>query len=85
MKKSTYIICLAGQFHALATDLFMETITDPETGASRSGIRTVADRNAAILAITRPHSWREALALAKAAGNYIGQLYPEEHHIHEAV
>ena len=85
MKDHTFIICLQGQFHALAADLFMETITDPETGASRSGIRTVADRNAAILAITRPHSWREALSLARSAGVYIGQLYPEEQHIHEAV
>jgi hypothetical protein len=74
MKRSTYIICLAGHYHALAADLFLETVQDLETGAIRSGIRSCDDRNRAIMAITRPLSWRSALDLAQRSGNYVGQL-----------
>lgn len=79
--KSTYIICLCGRFHALAADLFLENIQDLESGKTRSGIRTAEDRDRAILEITRPLSWRDALDLARRSGKYIGQLIPADNHI----
>lgn len=73
-KLSTYTICIDGQYYAVGANLFMDKITSLETGRTRSGIRTAEDRDRAIMGLASPSSWREAIALARSAGNYIGQL-----------
>lgn len=83
MKTSTYIVRIDGRYHAFGTDPLMDTIKDLETGRTRSGIRTIEDRDKAVKELTRPMYWDDARALAKASGNYIGQLYPGTFHIQE--
>ena len=77
-KLSTYTICIDGQYYAVGANLFMDKITSLETGRTRSGIRTAEDRDRAILGLASPSSWREAIALARSAGNYIGELIPTD-------
>lgn len=78
---STYTIYLAGAFYAIGSDLLMETLTSLETGRTRSGIRTVSDRNQAILDLASPLPWRAAYDLARRSGEYIGQLFTEDAHV----
>ena len=75
MKRSTYIIYLRGTWYALAMDMFCTVVESIDGRAVVDNVRTVADRNAAIISACAPlPSWRDAYNVARSAGNYIGQL-----------
>ena len=80
---STYTICLDGRFYACGMDLLCSVVYSLETREQIDNIRTVTDRNAAIMALCSPLACRDAIKLARRSGNYSGQLYSYEKHITE--
>ncbi len=81
MKLSTYTIVLDGRHYAAGMDFFGEKVFSIETGKHVDGVRTAAERDAAIMAVCQPREgWRDAYNAARAAGNYIGQLIPDDMH-----
>ena len=74
----TYTIYLDGHHYALGMDLFCSTVFSLEDNKHVSDVRTVADRNAAIRAICKPHTFDAAYNLARSNRCYGGSLYNGE-------
>lgn len=77
---NTYIILLDGQYRAVGMDMTGTVVYSLDTSACHPGVRSVYDRNDAIRAVSRPHTWRDAIDIATRSGHYIGQLYAGAHH-----
>ena len=78
---STYTIVLQGKAYAVGMNLLCDTVYAVDGSGQVDNIRTVADRNAAIMAVCQSFdSWRAAYNAARAAGNYIGMLFSYEQH-----
>ncbi|MBP5411198.1 MAG: hypothetical protein J6Y26_04715 [Lachnospiraceae bacterium] len=81
--RHTYIIALDGQYYALAADTLVTTIyalgpdRKPDSINAQYFTGSVAERNDAIRSICSPHTWRDAINIARSSGSYVGQLYAD--------
>lgn len=73
---NTYIIRMNNKYYAIGMDLFCNTVYSLENGTSVENVRSVHDRNHAILTAAMPHSWEDAYKIARSCGHYMGQLFP---------
>lgn len=77
----TYVVALDGHYYALGADTLMTTVyalgsdRKPDTVNACYFTGSVAERNDAIRSVCAPHSWHDAIRLARSFGNYVGQLY----------
>ena len=74
----TYTIYLDGYHYAIGMDIFCSTVFSLEDDKHVSDVHTIADRNAAIRAICKPHDFDTAYNLARSRRCYGGSLYNGE-------